>query len=771
MVLANAIGLPKQQLSMMAHYCITLVVMGILSVALALLTGSTYQDITIQNQSTSISQLIEHETSSVLSLLDKDAAELALSINTMTGFKKAISEKETSLIGTTISNQFNRYYVTAGVINLVKISILDEKLKLIQHSDRGFQAKDDSILCGEIIKRLDQKPAYERLKPIGDFCEHRNNVYYSLIAPIGTLKPIGYIQLIMDPVERLESHQLSLQVPIKIIDNKGIVTFISDDWPENGSQNHSNLASYAIKGKNQKLYYTIQGNNDLSVINTQLRKLQAAVIIIAILSTLTVILISLFFLKKTVLNPINLLQQQLIKISDDETSLGERVSIEGTPEINSLSLQFNLMTEKLHNLYARLSTNQSLLETKIHERETYEALLQDANQVLVERTNELQKMSSIAKQANQAKTEFLSSMSHELRTPLNAIIGFTQIMQLESNTHHTEIRQIHQAGQHLLGLINEILDLTTIESGKLKLNIENVSMTQTIDDALSMIKPMADKKGINITYNPSSFEDHCVKADDSRLRQVLINLLSNAVKYNLDGGSITIEIHADDQRVTTSVIDTGPGLDEQQLSIIFQPFNRLGAELKKIEGTGIGLSISKRIIELMNGTLDVTSRIGEGSKFSFSLTRSARNETPVTSKPFNKASDFLASDETNGTSAKQVLLAEDNEVNQLVAKRFLEKLGHNITIAENGSIAVDLCHETRFDLIFMDLNMPIMDGLEAASSIRTISDWYANVPIIALTANVMEGSKADCFAAGMSDLLEKPLSYKKLTSKLQQIFS
>jgi PAS domain S-box-containing protein len=364
---------------------------------------------------------------------------------------------------------------------------------------------------------------------------------------------------------------------------------------------------------------------------------------------------------------------------------------------------------------------------------------------------------AVAEKANLAKSDFLSSMSHELRSPLNAILGFAQLMESDSPpptpAQGESILQILNAGWYLLELINEILDLAAIESGKLSMSVEPVLLNELLLECQSMVEPLAQKRGIQMKFPPAAGV-FCVNADRTRVKQVLINLLSNAIKYNNPGGSVVVECTARNKsrRVRLTVTDTGPGLSPENLAQLFQPFNRLGQESGGEEGTGIGLVVSKRLIEMMDGVIGVESRVGRGSTFWVELF----STTPLT---IPESVEMAAAEQVHPVTAdlRTVLYVEDNPANlQLVAKIIGRRKDLRLLTAVDGNRGVEMARVSRPDVILMDINLPGISGGEALEILRA-DVATAHIPVIALSANAMARDIQKGLEAGFFRYLTKPI--------------
>lgn len=375
-----------------------------------------------------------------------------------------------------------------------------------------------------------------------------------------------------------------------------------------------------------------------------------------------------------------------------------------------------------------------------------------------------------AEKANLAKSEFLSSMSHELRSPLNAILGFAQLMESDvtpaTSSQKTSIDEILRAGWYLLELINEILDLAQIESGKLSLSPEPVSLAEVILECQAMIEPQAQNRGIRMTFPP--FAVPCfVAADRTRLKQVLINLLSNAIKYNQAGGTVVMDCAGSTaERIRLNVRDSGAGLPPEKLARLFQPFNRLGQEHGAEQGTGIGLVMSKRLVELMGGVLGVESSVGVGSVFWCELGAAAAPEhaAGIASPPAPPA--VSPAPAHPGAPLRTLLYVEDNPANlklveQLIARRPTMRL----LTAVDGNMGIQLARANQPEVILMDINLPGISGIEALKILRD-DPATAHIPVLALSANAMPRDIEKGLEAGFSSYLTKPIKVKEFMDAL-----
>ena len=349
-------------------------------------------------------------------------------------------------------------------------------------------------------------------------------------------------------------------------------------------------------------------------------------------------------------------------------------------------------------------------------------------------------------------------MSHELRSPLNAILGFAQLLESTSPSltasQKENIAQILQAGWHLLKLINEVLDLAVVESGKLAISTEPVSLAEIISECQAMMEPQAQRRGISMTF-PRLNLPYYVNADRTRVKQVLINLLSNAIKYNREHGTVEVNCTAiSSERTRTSVRDTGAGLPPEKLRQLFQPFNRLGQESSADEDTGIGLVMSKRLVELMGGLVGVESTVGVGSVFWFELSSTFAPQLAVDKV---EPTAVVHGQVHLGTPLRTLLYVEDNPANlQLVEQLIARRPDMRLLSAVNGDLGVKLARDHQPDVILMDINLPGISGIQALKILRE-DPATAHIPVLALSANALPLDIEKGLKAGFFRYLTKPI--------------
>ena len=385
---------------------------------------------------------------------------------------------------------------------------------------------------------------------------------------------------------------------------------------------------------------------------------------------------------------------------------------------------------------------------------------------------ELVKAKEAAENALKYKSEFLANMSHEIRTPINGIIGMSEFLaQTDLSPKQDEfVRIIRSSANSLLNLINDILDFSKLEAGRVELEHIDFDLHELITDTVKSIEFKAREKNLWVKHDIDPKIPQAANGDPTRIRQVLLNLLSNAIKFTTQGGisvKSSLIAEADNfDRIRFDVIDTGIGISEEGRKKLFKSFSQVDASTTRTYGgTGLGLAISKSLAEMMEGEINVESEPGKGSDFWFSA-KLQKSDPEILKKKSTNEFIYMSAE----SPKLKILLAEDNIVNQKVAMIHFQSLGHEVEVAKNGKIAVEMFESKNYDVIFMDVQMPEMDGFEATQAIREIEKNSGNntkIPIIAMTANAMQGDKERCLAAGMDNYISKPFTAGSLLKILQ----
>ncbi len=421
------------------------------------------------------------------------------------------------------------------------------------------------------------------------------------------------------------------------------------------------------------------------------------------------------------------------------------------------------LNEKLERQNEVLAESRSTAVKLMEQAERARAEAERTNRQLEASSMQANLMARESLRANKAKSEFLANMSHEIRTPLNAIIGFSDLLSDESLSEQQEtyVNVISHAGVNLLGLINDILDFSKIEAGKLDTECVHCSLKELIESVDAFLRSEAERKGLEFRITHDAEVPGRIYSDPTRVRQCMVNLIGNAIKFT-DRGHVHIHLSLSESGgkhcIRFDVEDTGIGIAEDKLEIIFDSFSQANTSTtRNFGGTGLGLAITKSLAELLEGSVSATSKPGQGSVFSLVIPAGV---DPTKESPLQlESKEVRPTDHQEQSFTGRVLVAEDNPSNQMLIKIMLRNMGLDVCIVENGQEAVDLACDQHFDMIFMDMQMPVMNGYEAAAALRKKK---MTVPIIALTANAMKGDAEKCIKAGCNEYLPKPVNRKNL---------
>ncbi|WP_148252966.1 ATP-binding protein [Aidingimonas lacisalsi] len=381
-------------------------------------------------------------------------------------------------------------------------------------------------------------------------------------------------------------------------------------------------------------------------------------------------------------------------------------------------------------------------------------------------SGELEATAQRAESASQAKSEFLATVSHEIRTPLNGVIGMSDLLleqPLDQASRHYA-HTIHDSAGQLLSLIDDILDFSKIEAGRLEIERVPFSLRQVLEGVVGLFEPRASGKQLALYTRIAEDLPDRVLGDPGRLRQVLLNLLSNAIKFTEQGEIVLCASRRPRERLCIELLDTGCGIADGMRDILFEPFRQGDASTARhFGGSGLGLAICKRLVEAMGGEIGADNRLERGSRFWIVL--------PLSTADVEEALPTAEPPKLSFQGEATLLLVEDNQVNQQVAVAMLERLGCHVEVAADGLAALDMIETTRYALVFMDIQMPGMDGIEVTRRLRARGGWFAQLPIVAMTAGATVGERARCLAAGMADYLTKPLFHDALASVLARHLS
>ncbi|MCM8531221.1 MAG: ATP-binding protein [Lentisphaeraceae bacterium] len=563
-----------------------------------------------------------------------------------------------------------------------------------------------------------------------DHLQHEGQTYMVIGSEIILKKSIEGAILLVLPLQSILNQYITTEIDFELYMNGTLLTpkvntgdrrFITKSTPVNSELS---VKTFAYTSE------ILQANNEFS------KSLILNIIIILIIFMISL----LYVVNKNFILPVT----NISKMTHALAHSTENIPTPGhsfIKELESLKVDFQNMSISLQQRSTALNQANESLESKVEER-----------------TKELKKKAKELEDLSKYKSEFLARMSHEIRTPMNAIIGYVEILQESdlSDEEHEHLEIIYNSSEALLTIINDILDFSKIEAGMM--TVENVpfGISNIIKDIRSMFTKTADDKGIDLILSDNCFDDNWFKGDPHRIRQVLINLTGNALKFT-QSGFVKINLELESNAVTIRIVDSGIGIPTDKVDDIFNSFSQAeGSITRNYGGTGLGLPISRNLAELMGGTLTAESSLGQGSTFCLSL-KLEKTEAIV--------KDNVKSTITPWNISPNILLVEDNLVNQKLALKTLTRMNCKVTTALNGQEAIDTINTTPFDLILMDCQMPILDGLEATRRIRKDPKW-AKLKIIAFTANATSEEIAECYECGMNDYISKPFKKEQFTEKL-----
>ncbi|WP_455223456.1 ATP-binding protein [Kaarinaea lacus] len=593
---------------------------GIFTVALVgfvmlLVAAFTYQNLAYENQRNAITELIGLKITSILDELSEISKNLGLDLQTDDSLRNAIRNNDLVTIQKILDMQFNRYFVSAGILKLKDIYVFDGNFDFITSSTRGQAAPSPANpFCSNMVSIARKRVGVERLKPMSQLCTKTNEALFGVIVPVGSLNPFAYMLIVSDPAYSIIQLEQTLGDPVKIIRYSGEVVYQSSVWPEESQMDDYLVASHTLRDPNGSTIVKTLAVRDIEPYRKQLFDHAFIIVLVSTLIFCMVIAAVVYTLKVS-LRPLDELQNAANRLSKGDYVKVSRTSV---PEIDVVIQSFNVMAEEITNLIRKL-------QNEIFERKKTEENLK-------KHQYDLSLARDQAFAASRAKSVFLANMSHELRTPLNAIIGYSDMLFEDSQDKNDEqqlndLTKIKASGNHLLSIINNILDYSKIEAGQMEINLEQADLTAFIDDITTAIQPIVLKNSNDLKVEcPANLG--VIHTDISKLRQSVLNLLDNACKFTQEG-EILLRVEAEKLNnsdwIHFSIHDTGIGISDQQSRHLFSEFTQADSSTtKSYQGTGLGLALSQRFCELLGGHITFTSQLGKGSKFTISIPRSTK---------------------------------------------------------------------------------------------------------------------------------------------------
>ncbi|HEX22239.1 MAG TPA: HAMP domain-containing protein, partial [Chromatiales bacterium] len=606
--------------------------MGALSIVLAVLATEIYRQFAIDSQRAAIEQVIGLQVDEVLDDMGRVVHIMGQSLQEDAGFRREFQARDVIALQRRLASQFHQYFVTAGILRPRYMAVYDLDFNLV--TGAMAEGLDRPATCSGLRRRAVSRQGASRLKSITELCLQAGRPHFSVLMPVGGLRLSGYLEVVVDPVFSLQTLEGDLGMPLRIAYVDGSAAYTSGLWPAD-AQRRGAVASFALVTAAGEEALTVSLAQDISAFESRLEMTRNSLIIAVALLGLLLAGLMLYALNQHALVPLQRLGEQLRNIRRDKQQLGQKVVEEGNAEVRLLAHGFNEMTDELRSLYDMLLARQDELQSEIHEREQAQQALQSHKNQLEElvhqRTLDLAQARDAALEASHSKSQFLANMSHELRTPLNAVIGYSELLmdnarQRGEDRLAEDLRRVHTAGQHLLSLINDVLDLSKIEAGKMQLFEEWFSISDLINDVADTIHPLVGKNGNRLNVRCAD-NVTIMYADVTKLRQILFNLLSNACKFT-HNGEIEVSVWCETNRgrmdvagqVFFSVSDTGIGMASGQLEKIFEAFSQADlSTTRKYGGTGLGLAIAQHFCHLMEGGIHVVSEQTNGSTFTVML--------------------------------------------------------------------------------------------------------------------------------------------------------
>lgn len=611
--------------------------MGVVSGLLIAISESIFHGLVRESEQAALADLVSLNVTDLINEQFEKTKKLGLSLQSEKAIRESIRAKDYATVVELLNSQFHQFFVTAGIVDLKKIYLLDKSYKYLSESTEGIgKTGPNDIPCEIALLKAKTRKGAERLKPMPALCSGTNQkMNFMTIVPIGTLSPIGYLMILSDLTTELRNIEEDLGMPVLIFYSNAEIAYRSDSWKDiEASSAHVQIKHDLLDGGESPVIKVHVGRN-ITLFQKEWDRIGWYVLIAAI-AIIVLTIVGLLIVLRKGLHPLEQLRHAAERLSAGELNT---VSTTSYPEIDIPIQSFNNMAKKITQLIRDL-------ESEIYERKAVEEKLKEyqnhLEQLVEERTKDLAIARDKAMAASEAKGEFLANMSHELRTPLNAIIGYSELVQedIVSGDSKASIRDLDKiiaSGKHLSDLIKGILDLSKIEAGKMDVEYTTFDVMPFINQTIDSVRPLMQEK--NNTFELKISKDVAsITADQTKLRQSILNLLSNAAKFT-SNGTIRLEVlqavSGGDSWIIFSVTDTGIGISEEKQEELWDVFTQADSSTtREYGGTGLGLAISKKFCEMMGGSISLESKVGKGSTFTIKLPLARENsEWMVGNKP------------------------------------------------------------------------------------------------------------------------------------------